>query len=99
MQEEIQRKTGYIVMRDDGAFDVDANTCIDQFSEELNVKIPEVRIFCCSEVDYLLQHSTIYIQLVIFLKGGGFYCCGEVDSLIQQRTICTKIVIFLKGRY
>lgn len=42
MQEEIQRKTGYIVLRDDGTFDVDANTSIDQLSEELNVKIPEV---------------------------------------------------------
>lgn len=42
MQEEIQRKTGYIVMRDDGTFDVDANTSIDQLSEELNIKIPEV---------------------------------------------------------
>lgn len=29
-------------MREDGTFDVDANTSIDQLSDDLNVKIPEV---------------------------------------------------------
>lgn len=43
-QEEIQKKTGYIVMRAEGIFDVDANTSIDQLSEDLNVKMPEVFI-------------------------------------------------------
>ncbi|XP_062017448.1 putative DUF21 domain-containing protein At3g13070, chloroplastic [Rosa rugosa] len=42
-KEEIQKKTGYIVMRAEGVFDVDANTSIDQLSEDLNVKMPE----CC----------------------------------------------------
>lgn len=32
------------MLQEDGTFDVDANTSIDQLSEELNVKIPEVRI-------------------------------------------------------
>lgn len=41
-QEEIQRKTGNIVRREDGTFDVDANTSIDHLSEELSIKIPEV---------------------------------------------------------
>ncbi|ERN18343.1 putative DUF21 domain-containing protein At3g13070, chloroplastic isoform X2 [Amborella trichopoda] len=40
-KEEIQRKTGYIVMRADGVYDVDANTSIDQLSEELTIKLPE----------------------------------------------------------
>ncbi|KAG1342138.1 putative DUF21 domain-containing protein, chloroplastic [Cocos nucifera] len=40
-KEEIQKKIGHIVMQDDGTFDVDANTSIDQLSEELNIKIPE----------------------------------------------------------
>ncbi|CAA6657288.1 unnamed protein product [Spirodela intermedia] len=40
-KEEIQKKTGDIVMLDDGSFRVDANTSIDQLSDELNVKIPE----------------------------------------------------------
>lgn len=29
-------------MRAEGVFDVDANTSIDQLSEDLNVKMPEV---------------------------------------------------------
>jgi hypothetical protein len=41
-QEEIEKKTGYIVMRAEGIYDVDANTSIDQLSEDLNVKMPEV---------------------------------------------------------
>ncbi|KAJ4981717.1 hypothetical protein NE237_032554 [Protea cynaroides] len=40
-KEEIQKKTGYVVMRAEGIFDVDANTSIDQLSEDLNVKMPE----------------------------------------------------------
>ncbi|XXG46455.1 hypothetical protein AAC387_Pa02g1299 [Persea americana] len=39
--EEIQKKTGYVVMRADGIFDVDANTSIDQLSKDLNIGIPE----------------------------------------------------------
>lgn len=30
------------MMRDEGIYDVDANTSIDQLSEELNMKMPEV---------------------------------------------------------
>ncbi|XP_031744542.1 putative DUF21 domain-containing protein At3g13070, chloroplastic isoform X3 [Cucumis sativus] len=44
-KEEIQKKTGYIVMRADGVYDVDANTAIDQLSEDLNIKMPEVMFF------------------------------------------------------
>ncbi|XP_024157653.1 putative DUF21 domain-containing protein At3g13070, chloroplastic isoform X1 [Rosa chinensis] len=40
---EVIQKKGYIVMRAEGVFDVDANTSIDQLSEDLNVKMPEVR--------------------------------------------------------
>ncbi|KAJ0045603.1 hypothetical protein Pint_03915 [Pistacia integerrima] len=40
-KEEIQKKTGYIVMRAEGIYDVDANTSIDQLSEDLNIKMPE----------------------------------------------------------
>ncbi|XP_031491817.1 putative DUF21 domain-containing protein At3g13070, chloroplastic isoform X2 [Nymphaea colorata] len=58
-KEEIQRKTGYVVMRADGIFDVDANTSIYQLSEELNVKIPEghqyetVSGFVCESFGYI----------------------------------------------
>ncbi|XP_057461453.1 putative DUF21 domain-containing protein At3g13070, chloroplastic isoform X2 [Actinidia eriantha] len=40
-KEEIQKKTGYVVMRAEGIYDVDANTSIDQLSEDLNIKMPE----------------------------------------------------------
>ncbi|KAK1296116.1 DUF21 domain-containing protein [Acorus calamus] len=58
-KEEIQKKTGYIVMRADGIFDVDANTSIDHLSEELNVKMPEghqyetVSGFVCESFGYI----------------------------------------------
>ncbi|XVF03685.1 hypothetical protein REPUB_Repub05bG0014800 [Reevesia pubescens] len=57
--EEIQKKTGYIVMRADGIFDVDANTSIDQLSEDLNIKMPEehqyetVSGFVCEAFGYI----------------------------------------------
>lgn len=41
-------------MQEEGVFEVDANTSIDQLSEDLKVKIPEVSYF-------------IYTQLSIYL--------------------------------
>ncbi|CAN6557721.1 unnamed protein product [Malus baccata var. baccata] len=58
-KEEIQKKTGYVVMRAEGIFDVDANTSIDQLSEDLNVKMPEghqyetVSGFICEAFGYI----------------------------------------------
>ncbi|WCJ33049.1 CBS domain-containing protein / transporter associated domain-containing protein [Euphorbia peplus] len=58
-KEEIQKKTGYIVMRAEGIYDVDANTSIDQLSEELNIKMPEghqyetVSGFICEAFGYI----------------------------------------------
>ncbi|KAK7371942.1 hypothetical protein VNO80_05309 [Phaseolus coccineus] len=58
-KEEIQKKTGYIVMRAEGIFDVDANTSIDQLSEDLNIKMPEghqyetVSGFVCAAFGYI----------------------------------------------
>ncbi|XP_028768402.1 putative DUF21 domain-containing protein At3g13070, chloroplastic [Neltuma alba] len=40
-KEEIQKKSGSIVMRSEGVFDVDANTSIAHLSEELKIKMPE----------------------------------------------------------
>lgn len=66
-QESIRKKTGYVVMRADGIYDVDANTSIDQLSEELNVKLPEVISFfflreilivSCSMASINLNHCT-----------------------------------------
>ncbi|KAK3032486.1 hypothetical protein RJ639_037299, partial [Escallonia herrerae] len=58
-KEEIQKKTGYIVMRAEGIYDVDANTSIDQLSEDLNIKMPEdhqyetVSGFICEAFGYI----------------------------------------------
>ncbi|XP_031375603.1 DUF21 domain-containing protein At1g55930, chloroplastic-like [Punica granatum] len=58
-KEEIQKKTGYIVMRAQGVYDVDANTSIDQLSEDLNIKMPEghqyetVSGFICEAFGYI----------------------------------------------
>ena len=42
MQEEIRKKTGYVIQRADGVFDVDANTSIEDLSEALEIKLQEV---------------------------------------------------------
>ncbi|KAG4166475.1 hypothetical protein ERO13_A13G134601v2 [Gossypium hirsutum] len=58
-KEEIQKKTGYIVMRAEGIFDVDANTSIYQLSEDLNIKLPKehqyetVSGFVCEAFGYI----------------------------------------------
>ncbi|KAJ0103684.1 hypothetical protein Patl1_03999 [Pistacia atlantica] len=58
-KEEIQKKTGYIVMQAEEIYDVDANTCIDQLSEDLNIKMPEghqyemVSGFICEAFGYI----------------------------------------------
>ena len=41
-QEEIRKKTGYIVERAEGVFDVDANTTIEDVAEVFQVEIPPV---------------------------------------------------------
>lgn len=62
-KEEIQKKTGNIVMLEDGTFDVDANTSIDDLSEELSVKIPEghqyetVSGFVCESFGYIPEEG------------------------------------------
>lgn len=43
-------------MQEDGTFDVDANTSIDQLSEELNIKIPEV----CFNLVWLWNSSIFF---------------------------------------
>eukprot|EP00252_Welwitschia_mirabilis_P022246 TRINITY_DN5976_c0_g2_i1.p1 TRINITY_DN5976_c0_g2~~TRINITY_DN5976_c0_g2_i1.p1 ORF type:complete len:762 (+),score=150.73 TRINITY_DN5976_c0_g2_i1:161-2446(+) len=40
-KEEIQKKTGYVVERAAGVYDVDANTSIEDLAEALNVKLEE----------------------------------------------------------
>ncbi|KAK4804643.1 hypothetical protein SAY86_004460 [Trapa natans] len=58
-KEEIQKKTGYIVMRAEGVYDVDANTSIDHLAEDLNIEMPEdhqyetVSGFVCEAFGYI----------------------------------------------
>lgn len=40
LQEEIRKKTGYIIQRAEGVFDVDANTSIEDLAEAFQVSIP-----------------------------------------------------------
>ncbi|KAL2629259.1 hypothetical protein R1flu_013945 [Riccia fluitans] len=59
-KEEIRKKTGYVVQRADGVFDVDANTHIEDLSEALEIKMPEgpyryetVSGFVCEAFGYI----------------------------------------------
>ncbi|KAI3695377.1 hypothetical protein L1987_78374 [Smallanthus sonchifolius] len=58
-KEEIERKTGNIVKRAEGVFDVDANTSIYQLSEDLDIVLPEdhqyetVSGFICEAFGYI----------------------------------------------
>lgn len=93
-KEEIQKKTGYIVLQEDGTFDVDANTSIDQLSEELNVKIPEghqyetVSGFICQSFGYIPEESA---KLVVVLEkddqeDNGEYSRTESDHQDEKET-------------
>lgn len=83
-KEEIQRKTGYIVMREDGTFDVDANTSIDQLSDELNVKLPEghqyetVSGFVCEAFGYLPKEGE---RIPVILEK----CNKEEDNEYEEK--------------
>eukprot|EP01018_Ginkgo_biloba_P003194 Gb_13220 [translate_table: standard] len=59
-KEEIRKKTGYVVQRAAGIFDVDANTSIEDLAEALEVKVPEgpyhyetVSGFVCESFGYI----------------------------------------------
>lgn len=84
LQEEIQKKTGYVVMRAEGVFDVDANTSIDQLSEDLDIILPEVCSFCR------------LLQLIIFMKGvfvGNFFASTQKNGI--QGFFIYQLAIFV----
>ncbi|KAK3031986.1 hypothetical protein RJ639_036191 [Escallonia herrerae] len=69
-KEEIQKKTGYVVMRAEGVYDVDANTSIDQLSHDLDIILPEshqyetVSGFVCEAFGYIPRTGeTIRVML------------------------------------
>ncbi|XP_028101043.1 putative DUF21 domain-containing protein At3g13070, chloroplastic isoform X3 [Camellia sinensis] len=67
-KEEIQKKTGYIVMRADGIYDVDANTSIDQLSEDLNIKMPEILAGNCRKVSAVRFEQVNYDDATLEVK-------------------------------
>lgn len=88
-KEEIQKKTGYIVRREDGTFDVDANTSIDQLSEELGIKIPEghqyetVSGFVCESFGYIPEEGAKMLVILEkdYREGNGEF---QEDSSDRQ---------------
>ncbi|XP_024386598.1 DUF21 domain-containing protein At1g55930, chloroplastic [Physcomitrium patens] len=59
-KEEIRKKTGYVVQRADGVFDVDANTSVEDLTEALEIKLPQgsnhyetVSGFVCEAFGYI----------------------------------------------
>jgi CBS domain containing-hemolysin-like protein len=87
-KEEIQKKTGYIVMRDEGIYDVDANTSIDQLSEELNMKMPEgiqyetVSGFVCEAFGYIPKTGE---SVKVVLEKESWEEDGEEEEGKQER--------------
>uniref|UniRef100_A0A0D6R7T7 CNNM transmembrane domain-containing protein n=1 Tax=Araucaria cunninghamii TaxID=56994 RepID=A0A0D6R7T7_ARACU len=78
-KEEIQKKTGYVVQRADGVYDVDANTSVEDLAEALEVKIHEgpyhyetVSGFVCEAFGYIPRTGEsidIVLQKVIGENG------------------------------
>ncbi|CAA3013137.1 putative DUF21 domain-containing protein At3g13070, chloroplastic [Olea europaea var. sylvestris] len=87
-KEEIQKKTGYIVMRAEGIYDVDANTSIDQLSEDLNIKMPEghqyetVSGFVCEAFGYIPRTGE---TLKVVLERANREDHGEYNGVESER--------------
>ncbi|GLT47984.1 hypothetical protein SLA2020_216300 [Shorea laevis] len=71
-KEEIQKKIGYIIMRVEGVYDVDANTSIYLPSQDLNIKMLEehqyetVSGFLCEGFGYIPRAGE---SIIVVLKG------------------------------
>ncbi|KAG0455598.1 hypothetical protein HPP92_024890 [Vanilla planifolia] len=77
-KEEIKKKSGYIVTREDGTFDVDASTSIYHLSEELNVRLPEDHLY--ETVSGFVCESFGYIPAV----GGRILVVLEKENLEEN---------------
>jgi len=53
-------------MRAEGIYDVDANTSIDQLSEDLNIKMPEVYFICWFENEECMLMVMLKSQIYAF---------------------------------
>ena len=60
-------------MKGEGIFDVDANTSIDQLSEDLNIKMPEVFYF----IVYGFKQLTVCRRIKSY--------CAKIGTNIQIR--------------
>lgn len=59
-------------MRAEGIYDVDANTSIDQLSEDLNIKMPEVVLL------FIMTWNAILSRVNFpFLSGQQFISCRD----------------------
>ncbi|XP_057433514.1 putative DUF21 domain-containing protein At3g13070, chloroplastic [Lotus japonicus] len=96
-KEEIQKKTGNIVMLDEGIFDVDANTSIDQLSEDLNIKMPEdhqyetVSGFVCENFGYIPKIGEI-IEVALERKNEDDNDAPIADHQDQKETFKLEIL-------
>jgi Transporter associated domain len=73
-------------MREDGTFDVDANTSIDQLSDELNVKLPEVSFsFPCAITNNDLKLLTYFFKVLQ---------CTDQVFLLSKYYRCVHILMF-----
>ncbi|KAJ0044834.1 hypothetical protein Pint_03936 [Pistacia integerrima] len=86
-KEEIQKKTGYSVMQAEGIYDVDANTSIDQLSEDLNIKIPE-------HVKYLPWQDCPVTFIIVKYPQFPFICR---DLLMDRTLLRTPLYLYWGG--
>eukprot|EP00250_Pteridium_aquilinum_P011798 c20311_g1_i1 orf=694-3096(-) len=92
-KEEIRRKTGYIVQRADGVFDVDANTSIEDLTEALEVKAPEIPYhyetvsgFVCEAFGYIPRTGeSIKVIMRNAEEEGSDRREGDSDSLDDRK--------------
>ncbi|CAM6019057.1 unnamed protein product [Sphagnum balticum] len=93
-KEEIRKKTGYVVQRANGVYDVDANTSIEDLTDALEVKIPEgpyhyetVSGFVCEAFGFIPRtgESTKVVLRRADVEEGSERRDGETDQQEERR--------------
>ncbi|TKY46993.1 DUF21 domain-containing protein [Spatholobus suberectus] len=97
-KEEIQKKTGHIVKQEDeGVYDVDAKTSVDQLSEYFNIKMPKghqyetVSGFVCEIFGYIPKTDES-IQPVLEKKNEDDNDASNADHNNQKETFKLKVI-------
>ncbi|KAI3769557.1 hypothetical protein L6452_00666 [Arctium lappa] len=103
-KEEIERKTGNIVMVAEGIFDVDANTSIYQLSEDLDIILPEdhqyetVSGFICEAFGYIPRTGeSIKVVLKKANEEDGDGSKQETDNHVEKDRCQTFKLEILAG--